>query len=69
MTSIPDITRLLARIEDWKSHAPAMGRADAARRIAEAARLLDEIRGYAGRRTPEAAGYLPGVITGYVMPA
>lgn len=43
MTSIPDITRLLARIEDWRGQGPPLGRADAVRRIEEAARLLNEI--------------------------
>lgn len=41
--TVPDITRLLARIEDWKSQGPTLGRADAARRIEEAQRLLTEI--------------------------
>ena len=36
MTSVPEITRLIARIEDWKGQGRAMGRAEAARRIAEA---------------------------------
>jgi hypothetical protein len=44
VTSIPDITRLLARIEDWKGQGPALGRAEAARRLDEAHKLLDEVR-------------------------
>jgi hypothetical protein len=41
--TVPDLTRLLARIEDWKSQGPTLGRADAARRISEAHKLLDEV--------------------------
>jgi hypothetical protein len=41
--TVPDITRLIARIEDGKGQGAAMGRADAARRIEEAQRLLTEI--------------------------
>jgi hypothetical protein len=43
MTSVPDITRLLARIEDWKGQGPAMGRAEAAGRLEEAHKLIEEI--------------------------
>ena len=43
MASVPDITRLIARIEDWKGQGPALGRAEAARRLDEAHKLLDEI--------------------------
>lgn len=44
MASVTDITRLLARIQDWQAdHGQPGGRADAARRIAEAQELLDEI--------------------------
>ena len=43
MTSVPDITRLLARIEDWKGQGPVLGRAEAARRLDEAHKLLDEV--------------------------
>ena len=43
MTSISDITRMIASIEDWKhEHGKAGGRAEAARRLDEARRLLDE---------------------------
>jgi hypothetical protein len=43
MASVPDITRLIARIEDWKGQGPALGRTEAARRLDEAHTLLDEI--------------------------
>ena len=44
MTSIPDLTRLLTRIHEWQEgHGKPGGRADAARRLDEAHRLLDEI--------------------------
>jgi hypothetical protein len=43
LTSVPEITRLLARIEDWKGQGPALGRAEAGRRLDEAHKLLDEI--------------------------
>jgi hypothetical protein len=44
MTSVPEITRMLARIQDWKDgHGKAGGRAEAARRLDEAHKLLDEI--------------------------
>ncbi len=43
MTTVPDITRLLARIEDWKGQGPVLGRAEAIRRLDEAHKLLDEI--------------------------
>jgi hypothetical protein len=43
VTSISEITRLIASIEDWKhEHGKAGGRAEAARRLDEARRLLDE---------------------------
>ena len=43
MTSISEITRLIASIEDWKhEHGKPGGRAEAARRLDEARRLLDE---------------------------
>jgi hypothetical protein len=43
VTSISEITRLIASIEDWKQeHGKAGGRAEAARRLDEARRLLDE---------------------------
>ena len=44
MTSVPDITRLLARIAEWQEgHGKALGRAETARRLEEANKLLDEI--------------------------
>ena len=43
MTSVPEITRLIARIEDLKSQWPTLGRAEAARRLEEAHKLLNEI--------------------------
>ena len=44
MTSIPDITRLLAWIAEWQEgHGQPGGRAEAARRLDEAHKLLDEV--------------------------
>ena len=44
MTSVPDITRLLARIGEWQEgHGKPGGRAEAARRLDEAHKLLDEV--------------------------
>ena len=43
MTSVPDITRLLARIEDWKGQGPVLGRAEAARRLEEAYKLFGTV--------------------------
>jgi hypothetical protein len=34
---------MIARIEDWKGQGPALGRAEAARRLDEAHKLLDEV--------------------------
>jgi hypothetical protein len=48
VTSVPDITRLLARIEDWKGQVPALGRAEAARPLDEAHKLLDEVSNMLG---------------------
>ena len=43
MTSIPELTRLLAAIHTWQDgHGQAGGRAEAARRLDEAHKLLDE---------------------------
>ena len=39
----PDITRLIDHIEDWKGQGSALGRAEAARRLEEAHKLLDEL--------------------------
>ena len=44
MTSVPEITRILARIADWRDgHGKPGGRAEAARRLAEVHKLLDEV--------------------------
>ena len=44
MTSVPAITRLIARIADWQEgQGKPGGRADTARRLAEAHKLLDEV--------------------------
>ena len=43
MTSVPEVTRMIARIEDWKGQGPVLGRAEAARRLEEAHKLLYEI--------------------------
>jgi hypothetical protein len=42
--SIPHITRMIARIEDWKEgHGKARGRAETDRALGEAHKLFDEI--------------------------
>jgi hypothetical protein len=44
LTSIPDITRMIARIEDWKEgRGKARGRAETHRALGEAQKLFDEI--------------------------
>ena len=43
VTSVPEITRMIAHTEDWKRQGPALGRAEAARRLDEAHKLLNEI--------------------------
>ena len=44
MTSVPEITRILAHIHEWQDgHGKPGGRAEAARRLDEAHQLLDEI--------------------------
>jgi hypothetical protein len=43
VTSIPEITRLITRIEDWKGQGPALCRAEAARRLDEVHKLLEEV--------------------------
>jgi hypothetical protein len=44
VTSVPDITRLLAWIAEWQDgHGEPGGRADAARRLDEAHKLLGEV--------------------------
>ena len=66
MTSVPDITRLLARIHEWQDgHGKPGGRAEAARRLEEAHNARGDRRyadphaaGVAGQRS--AAVMLPG---------
>ena len=44
MTSVPDITRLIARIAEWQEgHGKPGGRAESARRLEEANKLLEEV--------------------------
>ena len=43
MTSIPDITRMLARIHEWQEGQQPGGRGRAARRLDAAHALLDEV--------------------------
>ena len=43
MTSVPEITRMIARIEDWKGQGPVLGRAEAVRRLEEVHKLFEEI--------------------------
>jgi hypothetical protein len=44
VTSVPEITRMLARIHEWQDgHGKPGGRAEAARRLDEANKLLGEI--------------------------
>ena len=44
MTSVPEITRMIARIEDWKERrGKARGRADTDRMLGEAHKLFDEL--------------------------
>ena len=44
MTTIPDITRMIARIEDWKERrGKARGRAETDRVLGEVHKLFDEI--------------------------
>jgi hypothetical protein len=63
VTSVPEITRLLAKIHDWQDgHGKPGGRADAARRLDEAHKLLDEISNILteARRELLGAGRRPG---------
>jgi hypothetical protein len=49
VTTVPDITRLLARVAEWQEgHRKPGGRADAARRLEEAHKLLDEVSNMLG---------------------
>jgi hypothetical protein len=44
VASVPDITRMIARIEDWKEErGKARGRAETDRVLGEAHKLFDEI--------------------------
>ena len=44
VASVPDITRMIARIEDWKEgHGKARGRAETDGVLGEAHKLFDEI--------------------------
>ena len=44
VTTVPQITRMIARIEDWKEeHGKARGRAETDRVLGEAHKLFDEI--------------------------
>jgi hypothetical protein len=44
VASIPDITRMIARVQDWKERAgKAGGRADTDRVLGEAHKLFDEV--------------------------
>ena len=44
VTSVAEITRMLARIHEWQDgHGQAGGRAEATRRLDEAYKLLDKI--------------------------
>jgi hypothetical protein len=44
MTSVPEITRLLAKIQDWQEeHGKPGGRAEVAHRLDEAHKLLEEV--------------------------
>ncbi len=44
VASVPDITRMIARIEDWKEgHGKAKGRAETDHVLGEAHKLFDEI--------------------------
>jgi hypothetical protein len=44
VTSVPEITRMIARVQDWKERAgKARGRAETDRVLGEAHKLFDEI--------------------------
>jgi hypothetical protein len=70
MTSVPDITRLLARIHEWQEgHGKPGGRADAVHRLDEANKLLEEIANMLTEMRREMLGPAtrdarPGVIDG-----
>ena len=57
MTSVPEITRMIARIQEWQDgHGQPGGRADATRRLAEAHKLLDEVANVLGEVRRELLG-------------
>jgi hypothetical protein len=63
VTSVPDITRLLARIAEWQEgHGKALGRAETARRLDEARKLFEEMANLLTelRRAMLVAGEGPG---------
>ena len=44
MPTVPEITRMIARIQEWRDgHGKPGGRTEAARRLDDAHKLLDEI--------------------------
>jgi hypothetical protein len=73
MTSVPDITRLLARIHEWQEgHGKPGGRADAVHRLDEANKLLEEIANMLTEMRREMLGPAtrdarPGVIDGATL--
>ena len=57
MTTVPEITRMIARIQEWRDgHGKPGGRADAARRLEEAHELLEEISDLLSRLRRELPG-------------
>jgi hypothetical protein len=57
VTSVPDITRVLARIEDWKEkREKARGRAETDRALSEAQQLLTEAQHMLGDMRRELLG-------------
>jgi hypothetical protein len=57
VTTVPEITRMIARIQEWRDgHGKPGGRADAARRLEEAHELLEEISDLLSRLRRELPG-------------
>ena len=57
MASIPDITRMLARIQDWQAgHGKVGGRAEVVRRLDEVHALLEEISNMLAQARTEMLG-------------
>ena len=57
MTTVPEITRMIARIQEWRDgHGKPGGRADAARRLDEADKLLEEVNNLLSRLRRELPG-------------